>query len=300
MSTVSAIACEASQDALPVCLWRSTENPYRLVSLLDIMKGFAARDLLFTARELRNTAGLIFESKNGPGYKQAAIETFGRTIRTLMELCRSLDLPMSSLHASQMLESIECVTGSSGYMFDSSNAERVATMLSVTLENELSLRLFFEVPPDKAKLYSDNNAAPFGDSVAVAFPSVSFDAGEANRCIALSRNTACVFHLMRVLEIGLSVLAKQFNVAHEHRNWENVIGDITAAIGRIDQQPNRPSTWRDDREFYSQCASHFRIFKDAWRNYTAHARGKYDEQEALDLIGNVRSFMQKLATRLHE
>jgi hypothetical protein len=36
------------------------------------------------------------------------------------------------------------------------------------------------------------------------------------------------------------------------------------------------------------------------RNYTAHARGKYDPGEALDMLGNVRGFMQKLATRLHE
>jgi hypothetical protein len=43
-----------------------------------------------------------------------------------------------------------------------------------------------------------------------------------------------------------------------------------------------------------------RVVKDAWRNYTAHLRGKYDDQEAEDMLANVRGFMQKLATRLHE
>ena len=42
------------------------------------------------------------------------------------------------------------------------------------------------------------------------------------------------------------------------------------------------------------------VVKDAWRNYTAHARGKYDGQEAELMLRNVRGFMQKLATRLSE
>src|SRR5207245_6054748 len=78
------------------------------------------------------------------------------------------------------------------------------------------------------------------------------------------------------------------------------INQIEKAIKDIEKDQNRSVTWKDDREFYSQCASHFRVVKDAWRNYTAHARGKYDEQEAIDMLGNVRGFMQKLATRLHE
>jgi hypothetical protein len=42
------------------------------------------------------------------------------------------------------------------------------------------------------------------------------------------------------------------------------------------------------------------FLKDAWRNYTAHARGKYTEEEAKLIIENTRAFMQKLATRLSE
>jgi hypothetical protein len=59
-------------------------------------------------------------------------------------------------------------------------------------------------------------------------------------------------------------------------------------------------TWKEDREFYAQAASHFMMVKDAWLNYTAHARGKYDGPEAELILRNVRAFMQKLATRLSE
>ena len=54
------------------------------------------------------------------------------------------------------------------------------------------------------------------------------------------------------------------------------------------------------QEFYAQAASHFGILKDAWRNHTAHARGICTEGEATLIFDNVRGFMQKLASRLHE
>jgi hypothetical protein len=178
-------------------------------------------------------------------------------------------------------------------------AQRLCNMLSVTVENELSLRQYFGISPEKSRFYGDASE-PFGTTVADAFPSISLDANEASRCFALGRNTACVFHLMRVMEIGLSALGKSFGAPCDHTNWETIINRIEKAIGEMDKNPARLPSWKDDREFYSQCASHFRVVKDAWRNYTAHARGKYDEQEALDMLGNVRGFMQKLATRLHE
>jgi hypothetical protein len=285
--------------ALPVCLppWR--ENPYRLVSLLDLMKAFKARDLLYSARDLHNRATLIFEKDSGLSSESRAamVNGFKDSLREFKDLCDSLALPMSSLHTSQLLETVD--NPSAQRMLYAGEAERIATMLSITVENEVSLRLYFEISPDKAKFHGDN-AEPFGVAVATAFPSVSFDAGEASRCYALGRNTACVFHLMRVLEIGLGALAKQFQKPYDHTNWETIINQIEKAIGEMDKDPNRPANWKAEREFWSQCVSHFRIVKDAWRNYTAHARGKYDEQEALDMLGNVRGFLQKLATRLHE
>jgi len=116
----------------------------------------------------------------------------------------------------------------------------------------------------------------------------------------LSRNTACVFHLMRVLEIGLTALGDTFGVSLSHTNWAPAIEQIESKIREMHKDPS----WRtmpdckEQQEFYAQTASHFGILKDAWRNYTAHARGKYDEQEAFDILSNVRAFMKKLAARL--
>jgi hypothetical protein len=103
---------------------------------------------------------------------------------------------------------------------------------------------------------------------------------------------------MRALEIGLSCLAKVFGISVDHTNWHNVIEQIEARIR--DLSKTRPPNWKEDQEFYSQAASYFMVLKDAWRNYTAHARGRYDGDEAFRIMNNACGFMKKLATRLTE
>jgi hypothetical protein len=106
---------------------------------------------------------------------------------------------------------------------------------------------------------------------------------------------------MRVLEIGLSVLAGRLGVPSDHANWHNIIEGIEKAIRVMGNDPaTRPPDWKEQQEFFSQVASHFMVIKDAWRNYTAHARGIYAEDRATLIFDNTREFMKMLATRLHE
>jgi hypothetical protein len=164
---------------------------------------------------------------------------------------------------------------------------------------EMSLRKYFEIRQDRTKYFIDTQV-PFGEEVSSSFPSTTFDAGEAMRCYALGRSTACVFHLMRVLEIVLAVFARRFSIQSDHTNWHNVIEGIEKAVRNMGSDQNKPSNWKDQQEFFSQAASNFMFIKDAWRNYTAHARAKYTEDEAETLLINVRAFTQKLAAQLHE
>ena len=107
---------------------------------------------------------------------------------------------------------------------------------------------------------------------------------------------------MRVLEIGLTALGNVFNVSLAHTNWAPALEEIESKIKNMRKDPvwNALSDCKEQQEFYSQAASHFGVLKDAWRNYTMHARGKYTEDEAELIFRNAKSFMQKLAERLHE
>jgi hypothetical protein len=85
------------------------------------------------------------------------------------------------------------------------------------------------------------------------------------------------------------------NVPTNKENWQQIIEKIESEIRLLPQASVKPHNWKEKQEQYSQVANNFMFFKDAWRNYTAHARGKYTEDEADSIYRNVRSFMQGLA-----
>jgi len=175
--------------------------------------------------------------------------------------------------------------------------------LQKIIRKELQSKAFFYIPPEKVRFWiTPKNPFPLGKAVHDAFLSTEMDAAEAGICLAVARPTAAVFHCMRVLEIGLGALGKVFNVSLARTNWGPAIDQIESKIRDMHKDP----TWKalpdckEQQEFYAQAASHFGILKDAWRNYTAHARGMYTEERATLIFENVRAFMQTLATRLRE
>lgn len=170
-------------------------------------------------------------------------------------------------------------------------------------KKEIEGKAFFYIPAERIKFFPKmSNPHIFGDAVGTAFPSAMFDIAESGACLALDRGSGCVFHLMRVLEIGLSVLREKFSVSLAHTNWAPAIEEIESKIREMHKDP----MWKilpdckEQQEFYAQAATHFGILKDAWRNYTMHVRGKYTEDEAERVFESVKGFMQKLAERLSE
>ena len=51
----------------------------------------------------------------------------------------------------------------------------------------------------------------------------------------------------------------------------------------------KPANWKDDQQFYSEAASQFMHFKNAWRKYTAHLHFKYTEDEAEPIYRHVHN-----------
>jgi hypothetical protein len=171
------------------------------------------------------------------------------------------------------------------------------------VEKELKGKTFFYVPPERMRFWpSQKEPFAFGRAVATSFPSTTWDANSAAFCVAVTLSTAAVFHLMRVLEIGLTVLGAKFGTSLAHTNWAPAIEQIESKIRDMHKDP----AWKalpdckEQQEFYAQAASHFAILKDAWRNYTMHVRGKYMEEESERIFDNVKAFMQKLAEGLKE
>lgn len=184
--------------------------------------------------------------------------------------------------------------------FDHNSVRHLLLELDKSLSKELSIARFIHVPQDKVTFYDNHQLFQY---VVAKFPSAALDIREAGTCFALARPTACVFHLMRVLEKGLHAFAGSLGVsfpaAIELENWAKIIDKIEGEIRKLQNQPksNQKSA---DLQFSSEAATEFRYFKDAWRNHVAHSRTAYTDPEAQKIMQHVAEFMQHLAKRLGE
>jgi hypothetical protein len=223
-----------------------------------------------------------------------------RTLRLVIAEFRTIGLDISAETAEDIVREIERPS-------DTHNCQWLRDKvrdLEKLAERELKGKAFFYVSADRAKFFprSDTGFHIFGELVAKAFPSAIRDVSEAGTCLALARGNGCVFHLMRVLEIGLSVLGAVFGVSTAHTNWAPAIEQIESKIRDMHKDAVWKSVadYKQQQEFYAQAAAQFGVLKDAWRNYTMHVRGFYTEEEAEQVFNSVKAFMQKLAVKLHE
>jgi hypothetical protein len=213
-------------------------------------------------------------------------------LRRMQEFCRDGGLDVSGIMAEMVEENFRTET----------RHEYVGNKLLELLQrmhDELSLRLVFQIPIAKAKYYKEKEL--FSAAVSLAFPSAIVDIEEAGKCFALGRNTACVFHLMRVMEVGLHVLGETLGDpidAKTNPTWERILHKCDEELKK--NYADRCSQWKAKGQFFSEATANLRAVKDAWRNPTLHVDISYDEDKAFDVWNAVRGFMKHLATELNE
>lgn len=290
----------------PACLtW--LENPYRLVTLLEMLE-FSARQFYWIGKQLETIKEDCLAA-SGSGETPYSIEWLYRPLdektksaateclRLVVRACEGIEMTITASTATDLLASLEREPNT----YDS--VRNGIFNLQKLLDREMSGRVFLYVTPERFRFMpKKTDPHVFGETATLAFPSAQYDMHEAGMCMGLARPVAAVFHLMRVLELGLTALGDAFGVSLAHTNWAPAIEQIESRIRDMHKDPAWKALpdWKDQQEFYAQAASHFGILKDAWRNYTAHARGVYTEEKAALIFNNVRAFMQTLATRLHE
>jgi hypothetical protein len=129
-------------------------------------------------------------------------------------------------------------------------------------------------------------------------------------CYALGYNTACVFHMSRVGEIGLRIIAHERSVKAikgkkgipihlEWANWGQVFNAMEPAIKEIKQKPN--GSQRDAAlAFYETILSDLHAIQSLYRDQTMHLRKSYDDGEAQSAMFRVRELMATLSSKLSE
>jgi hypothetical protein len=139
---------------------------------------------------------------------------------------------------------------------------------------------------------------------AKAFPSVKEEVEEGIDCYALEHNTACVFHMMRVAEIGMRALAREPKVTFpnhplEWAEWEGVIDQIESKSKAATTGMPRGAERDAARSFYTAAVAQLRAFKET-RNRIMHMRGSFDQLDAQRAMTQVRDFMNGLSAKIGE
>jgi hypothetical protein len=173
-----------------------------------------------------------------------------------------------------------------------------AIMLRDAIDYELKEYLYYQYPKQKGhKLLSWKKD---WEAAIAKFHSIQNDVFSATDCYALEHNTASVFHCMRILERGLAVLAADVSLDFDVQQWNTIIEQIEAEITKLRKTLPRGTDKNDRMQFLSEAAKEFFYFKDGWRNYVSHNRGRYDEHQAAGVLEHARAFMNHLATHLSE
>ncbi len=178
-------------------------------------------------------------------------------------------------------------------------------LLHQTMVQELAKRHLVYIPSPHDEFFQ--KPTMFGEKVSKAFPSIYPELICAGNALAADLGTAAVFHLMRVAERGMRVLAWDRRVSIvgnkplELQQWQDILSGVQKKVDLITQWPNSLGLAKTQaEEFYNGAMGEFRGFKDAWRNHVMHDRKSYNFDEARGILAHVERFMKTLAQRISE
>lgn len=199
-------------------------------------------------------------------------------------LSESVDLTMSVKAADRALK-----LTSEKFTFGS--VHFILAELHGRIEDELESVEFLLIPPGSVSYYQNPNS--FGEAALSKIAGIDTDVAEAGSCLATGRFTACVFHLMRIMERGTQELGNKLGVQFTgEKNWQNILDEVNRAIRQLNPQTPQDKAVRDN---YSAASAHLQNVKEAWRNRVMHPKQTYTQEEAKAVFDNVKTFIGYLA-----
>lgn len=280
-------------------------SPGRLRSLWDMLQLNAAAFYRATST-LRDMAVAIKELDDGddPGAKLDTVrgesrKSFCETLSDLYQELEVLGTRVTQMVVRRLIDDLESSPSPVTYK----EAAEGFSEIESRLRDELSLSTVFVIPADKVR-YFRTNAPLFGAEVDSKFPSAAFEISESGKCLALERNTAAVFHLMRALEVAIEATRKCIGIPNPvkegDRNWGAMLRKIKEELDRRNKQ--KPQQWSglEDQLLFSDLHASLDAVRNVWRNATMHVEKKYTSEEAEEICWAVRGFMRKLSERCDE
>jgi hypothetical protein len=137
-------------------------------------------------------------------------------------------------------------------------------------------------------------AAPlFGSPVHEKFKATRHDIEEAARCLAFGQSTACVFHLMRAMEVVVRRLAIRLGIPNNPKvTWRVLTGNMD---DKIKKMLDATAAQRRKKEAWTEARTNLHHVGEVWRNKTMHPAKSYTQPQAEDIWNAVRVFMTGFA-----
>jgi hypothetical protein len=204
-----------------------------------------------------------------------------RSLESLRAACQALRAKLTTKAIDAMQRGVE----EDAYSF--ADAARSIVGINLRFRDEVEECKLFGLSDNEASAF-DETLSSFNFDVESVFGSeAAEDIDEAGKCLALDRNTACVFHLMRAMEQAVKVLGSKVGLTNIEIAW----GKLLSAID--DKIKVMPAPIKDE---WSECRANLYHVKQAWRNSTMHPKETYTNVQAKQVLDAVRAFMQQLVT----
>jgi hypothetical protein len=165
--------------------------------------------------------------------------------------------------------------------------------LLARLQDELDQQFFFHLNQQDVRYFGKDDL--FGHAIARKFKSAAADIKEAGNCLALQRPTACVFHLMRAMEVAVRQLARRPHMSitiTPKTTWRMITGAMDKKIAKM---PDATTREKNKKENWEEARANLHHVGSVWRNKTMHPAKSYDQEQAFNVFKAVSVFMSGLA-----
>jgi hypothetical protein len=261
--------------------------------------------LIFAAGHFWRAAETLAEMKNNPGIAKSPFmaREMRESLDRLMANLRALNLPVAvsefekfnrwmNHFVRELSEIADLEKQKQAFLKSEPVVRSRLEHLSSVVESELQSRLFFHMQADRVENWERKWLT---DTVIYEnFPKAHEEFQSAGRCYSYGETTACVFHLMRVIDSGLRLVYLSLGATYDARNWDGIAKKIETEMEQKYQ--SKSIDWKQREPFYAAVLTDIRSIGRAHRNPALHdIERKYSDSDAKYLIEVTKAFMTHLA-----
>ena|ERR1022692_738142 len=262
-------------------------NFQKAVSLVEILRSYAD---VYAATSF--WLGFNVQSLTNQAPDAATRDVIIKELKRLQSECARVKLEMTLLLLDEVIPHVERESTSNDLL------QRMLSDVCSTLQRELHLQFFVRIRPDQRRQFEN----PFSGwrKIIKRFGVISRDVEEMNKCFALCRYTAAIFHSLQVAELGAIELGDCIGVTDPKKGWgptERKLRELVKG-GHTAFPSDLPVTF----DFVEQMQREIESLTLAWRNKVDHAANRlviipntdFTPDISEHIIGAMRIFMLRL------